>query len=42
MQSKEEAPKVGSRLTCSSCGAQVVIVKAGDRAIKCCGQPLGE
>ena len=41
-QKQEDVPAVGSRLTCEKCGAQVVVVKAGDRAIRCCGAELGK
>lgn len=34
------APKVGSKLACASCGAAVVVVKAPNRPLSCCGSPL--
>lgn len=41
-EQQEEVPAVGSRLTCATCGAQVVVVKAGDQPVKCCGEKLGK
>lgn len=40
MSDEQQVPAVGSRLTCSTCGAQVVVVKIADQAVKCCGKIL--
>lgn len=40
MSENEEVPTVGSRLTCSECGAQVVVIKIADQPVKCCGKSL--
>lgn len=33
--------KVGAKVTCSTCGTTVVIVKAPTAPIECCGAPIG-
>lgn len=30
----------GTRLTCLSCGTQIVVVKPSASALACCGQPM--
>jgi hypothetical protein len=37
-----DGPKVGSKLECPTCGTVVVVVKAPDRPLVCCGAPLGD
>jgi len=32
--------KVGSRLRCERCGTEIIVVKATDAAVTCCGQPM--
>lgn len=34
--------KVGSRLRCERCGTEIVVVKAPEGEIVCCGQPMRE
>jgi ribosomal protein S27E len=36
------ATKVGSRLRCERCGTEIIVVKAADAAVTCCGQPMAE
>jgi ribosomal protein S27E len=36
------ATKVGSRLRCERCGTEIIVVKAADDAVTCCGQPMVE
>ena len=35
-----EPPTTGTKLTCSACGTQVVVVKAPTEVPSCCGEPL--
>lgn len=36
-----DSPRVGTRLSCSVCGNQVVVVKASQTQFTCCGnQPM--
>ena len=30
----------GSRLKCETCGGEVVVTKAGDGEMQCCGKPM--
>jgi desulfoferrodoxin-like iron-binding protein len=32
--------KAGTRLRCETCGSQIIVVKAGDAELACCGKPL--
>jgi Desulfoferrodoxin, N-terminal domain len=36
------AVRVGMRLTCSKCGAQVIITKQGTGELTCCGEVMEE
>jgi desulfoferrodoxin-like iron-binding protein len=42
MKKKEEgmAGQVGKRYVCKKCGAEVIITRAGNGTIMCCGQPM--
>ncbi|MDY6893212.1 MAG: desulforedoxin [Chloroflexota bacterium] len=31
---------VGKRFNCSVCNSEVLITKAGDGSLECCGQPM--
>jgi hypothetical protein len=31
---------VGARLQCSKCGTEIIVVKATDADVSCCGAPL--
>ena len=33
------ATETGKRYVCSECGSEVLVTRAGDGTIKCCGQP---
>jgi ribosomal protein S27E len=33
---------VGKRLSCEDCGAEVIVVKAGEGEIRCDGKPMSE
>lgn len=35
-----ERMRTGAKLTCASCGTQVVVVKAPSAGPRCCGVPL--
>jgi desulfoferrodoxin-like iron-binding protein len=35
-----ETPQVGTRHRCETCGTEVIVVKAPDGAVACCGQPM--
>jgi len=30
----------GKRYQCASCGAEVLVTRAGDGSLACCGQPM--
>ena len=32
--------KSGTRLRCETCGSEMIVVKAGDAALECCGKPV--
>lgn len=32
--------KAGTRLRCATCGSEIVVVKAQEAQLTCCGQPL--
>ena len=32
--------KVGSRLRCEHCGTEIIVVKATDAEVTCCGQAM--
>ncbi|MDP1818300.1 MAG: desulfoferrodoxin [Acidimicrobiales bacterium] len=32
--------EAGKRLKCESCGAEIVVTKAGDGTVTCCGKPM--
>jgi desulfoferrodoxin-like iron-binding protein len=32
--------QVGKRYQCGKCGTEMIVTKAGDGAISCCGQPM--
>ena len=34
------ANQIGKRYSCSKCGAEVMVTKAGDGTIQCCAQPM--
>jgi len=34
------APAAGQRLRCASCGTEIIIVKAPEGPLSCCGQPM--
>lgn len=34
------ANKLGKRHKCESCGAQVLVTKAGEGEVCCCGKPM--
>jgi desulfoferrodoxin-like iron-binding protein len=34
------ANKLGKRLKCEECGAQVLVTKAGDGEVHCCEKPM--
>jgi desulfoferrodoxin-like iron-binding protein len=34
------ANQVGKRYKCAKCGAEVIVTRAGNGAVKCCGQPM--
>jgi desulfoferrodoxin-like iron-binding protein len=36
------AVRVGMRLTCSKCGAEVIITKQGTGKLTCCGEEMNE
>jgi hypothetical protein len=31
---------VGARLRCAKCGTEIIVVKATDQDVQCCGTPL--
>ena len=35
------ANQVGKRYLCATCGTEMIVTKAGDGQIACCGQPMG-
>ena len=32
--------QVGKRYVCASCGAEMLVTRAGEGALSCCGQPM--
>lgn len=34
------ANMLGKRLSCSDCGAQILVTKGGTGQVECCGQPM--
>jgi desulfoferrodoxin-like iron-binding protein len=34
------ANQVGKRYKCVKCGAEVIITRAGNGTVQCCGQPM--
>jgi desulfoferrodoxin-like iron-binding protein len=34
------ANQVGKRYQCTKCGTEMIVTKAGDGEISCCGQPM--
>lgn len=34
------ANQIGKRYSCLKCGSEVIVTKAGDGVLKCCGQEL--
>jgi desulfoferrodoxin-like iron-binding protein len=34
------ANQVGKRYGCSKCGSEMIVTKAGDGSLSCCGQPM--
>jgi hypothetical protein len=32
--------KVGTRLQCGTCGTEIIVVKATDAEVVCCGAPM--
>jgi desulfoferrodoxin-like iron-binding protein len=32
--------QTGKRYACSTCGAEMLITKAGEGALSCCGEPM--
>ena len=32
--------KVGTRLSCASCGTEAIVVKAPSGVVACCGRPM--
>lgn len=34
------ANQVGKRYFCEKCGSEMLVTKAGDGAMSCCGQPM--
>ena len=34
------AGKAGQKYVCEQCGATVIVVKAGDGDLTCCGKPM--
>lgn len=31
---------MGKRYLCEKCGTELIVTKAGDGTVKCCGQPM--
>jgi hypothetical protein len=36
------AVKVGARLACGQCGTEIIVVKATEGDVACCGAPMAE
>ena len=34
------ANQIGKRYQCTKCGAQVIVTRAGEGTVNCCGQPM--
>jgi len=34
------ANQTGNRYTCGKCGTEMLVTKAGDGALMCCGEPM--
>ena len=34
------ANQVGKRYQCTKCNSEMIVTKAGDGALSCCGQPM--
>lgn len=34
------ANPAGKRFKCAKCGAEVIVTRAGNGTLKCCGQPM--
>ncbi len=34
------ANEIGKRYICSKCGAEVIVTKAGEGVVKCCGEEM--
>ncbi len=34
------ANQIGKRYHCTKCGAELIVTKGGNGAVKCCGQPM--
>ncbi|MEW6143294.1 MAG: hypothetical protein AB1597_09130 [Chloroflexota bacterium] len=36
------ANEAGKRYVCSKCGAEFIVTRRGEGALKCCGEPMKE
>ncbi len=34
------ANEMGKRYRCEKCGTELIVTRAGDGEVKCCGQPM--
>jgi desulfoferrodoxin-like iron-binding protein len=34
------ANEMGKRYRCEKCGTELIVTRAGEGAVKCCGQPM--
>ncbi|HEY78670.1 MAG TPA: desulfoferrodoxin [Dehalococcoidia bacterium] len=34
------ANQIGKRYVCTKCGAEVIVTRAGDGTVNCCGKPM--
>lgn len=34
------ANQMGKRYVCAKCGTELIVTRAGEGAVKCCGQPM--
>ncbi|WP_152990387.1 hypothetical protein [Sphaerimonospora mesophila] len=35
-----DSPRIGAKLSCRSCGSEIVVVKSSQSAFTCCDQPM--
>ena len=39
-RSERVANQIGKRYTCTKCNSEMIVTKAGNGSLECCGQPM--